>query len=171
MASVGRSSNKSAARIRRVRPIAVAVEFVLDSHIFPYLEISARDHLARALDANQKRKMTVHSALRTLPQQYLVWRWAANRRCGVQMATPPGSSNHETGRALDIADHAQWRPALEAEDFHWLGASDLVHFDYKTNRQLGLAPDVSPFSAFGTAIIPMTRLRNPDTTISSPSSA
>jgi len=126
-------------------PLPSRPNLALDAHIFPYLELSARDHLVRALDSNRQQKMTVHSALRTVAQQYLVWRWAANRRCGVQMATPPGSSNHETGRALDIADHAHWRPALEAEDFHWLGTSDLVHFDFKTSRQLGLAPDVLAF--------------------------
>ncbi len=126
-------------------PLPPRPNLALDSHIYPYFELSARDHLLHALDTNRQRKMTVHSALRTVAQQYLVWRWSSNRRCGVQMATPPGSSNHETGRALDIADHAQWRPALEAEDFHWLGASDLVHFDYKTSRQLGPAPDVLAF--------------------------
>ncbi len=118
---------------------------VLDAHIFPYLESSAREHLLRVLDANRSRKMTVHSVLRTVAQQYLVWRWSANRRCGVPLATPPGISNHETGRALDIADQAQWRSAMEAQDFHWLGPSDIVHFDYKTNRAMGPAPDVLAF--------------------------
>jgi hypothetical protein len=82
------------------------------------------------LDGHRGQTMKVHSALRTVAQQYLVWRWAAGKRCGVQMATPPGDSNHETGRALDIAEEARWRPALEAEGFHWLGSSDNVHFDF-----------------------------------------
>jgi len=126
-------------------PLPQRPNLILDEHIFPYLELNARDHLLKVLDANRKRTLTVHSALRTVAQQYLVWRWSASRRCGVQMATPPGSSNHETGRALDIADQAQWRAALEAQDFHWLGAADLVHFDYKSNRAQGLAPDVLAF--------------------------
>lgn len=126
-------------------PLPSRPNLALDSHIFPYFEQSARDHLLRVLDANRQRKMTIHSARRTVAQQYLVWRWSANRRCGVPLATPPGSSNHETGRALDIADQAEWRSAMEAQDFHWLGASDIVHFDYKTNRAMGPATDVLAF--------------------------
>jgi len=151
-ASVDGLSRQIIAQVRCTNPKAFVPlpsrpNLVLDDHIYAYLEASAREHLLRVLDTNRNRKMTVHSVLRTLPQQYLVWRWAASRRCGVQLATPPGSSNHEIGRALDIADHAQWRSALEAEDFHWLGASDIVHFDFKTSRQLGAAPDVAAFQS------------------------
>ena len=112
-------------------PLPARPNLVLDSHVFPYLEIQARDHLVKVLDAHRDGTMTVHSALRTVAQQYLVWRWSANKRCGVPLATPPGDSNHENGLALDIAEQARWRPALEAQGFHWLGASDRVHFDYK----------------------------------------
>lgn len=103
---------------------------VLGPSVFPYMEASARDRLLKVLDANKKKTLTVHSALRTLAQQYLVWRWSANKRCGVQLATPPGDSNHETGLALDIADPTGWRSALEKNDFRWLGSIDKVHFDY-----------------------------------------
>ncbi|MEP7049438.1 MAG: M15 family metallopeptidase [Pseudomonadota bacterium] len=104
---------------------------VLSGHIYPYLEVAARDHLLKALSAHAADTMTVNSALRTVAQQYLVWHWAASKICGVQLATPPGDSNHEIGSALDIAEAAKWRPALEAQEFKWLGKSDRVHFDYK----------------------------------------
>ena len=101
------------------------------AHVYPYLEVAARDHLVRALDAHSATTMTINSCLRTVVQQYLVSRWAVTKTCGVQLATPPGESNHEIGTALDIEEAAKWRPALEAEEFRWLGASDRVHFDYK----------------------------------------
>lgn len=104
---------------------------VLSGHIYPYLEVAARDHLLKALSAHAADTMTINSALRTVAQQYLVWHWAASKTCGVQLATPPGESNHEIGSALDIAEAAKWRPALEAQEFKWLGKSDRVHFDYK----------------------------------------
>lgn len=104
---------------------------VAASHVFPYFEAAARKHLLRALDAHPHQKMTVHSALRTLAQQYLVWCWGADKRCGVQLAARPGESNHETGLALDIGNPTMWRSALEAERFQWFGPSDRVHFDYK----------------------------------------
>jgi len=99
-------------------------------HVFLYLDAPARDHLLRVLDAHPNRVMKVHSALRTVAQQYLLSRWAGGKRCGIQLATHPGESNHETGLALDISDHGTWRPALESEGFRWLGSSDRVHFDF-----------------------------------------
>ncbi len=112
-------------------PLPSRPNLALASNVFPYLELEARNHLLKALDAHSSGKMTINSALRTVAQQYLVWRWAAGKRCGVQLATPPGESNHEIGIALDVAEAAQWRPALEAQEFRWLGSSDRVHFDYK----------------------------------------
>jgi hypothetical protein len=101
------------------------------SNVFLYLEAPARDHLLKALDANKKHTMTVNSALRTVAQQYLLRRWSLKKVCGIQLATPPGESNHETGLALDIREHGTWRKALEAQGFRWLGSIDRVHFDYK----------------------------------------
>ncbi len=114
-------------------PLPKRPNVIMAPHVYPYLELSARDHLLKALDAHSKDTMTINSALRTVAQQYLVSHWAATKICGVQLATPPGESNHEIGTALDIAEAAKWRPALEAQQFRWLGASDRVHFDYKGN--------------------------------------
>jgi hypothetical protein len=65
----------------------------------------------------------------------------------VPLATRPGESNHEIGIALDIAEAGTWRPALEAQQFRWLGASDRVHFDYKGGGgpPAGTATDVLAF--------------------------
>ena len=99
-------------------------------HVFLYLDAPARDHLLRALDAHPERVLKVHSALRTVAQQYLLSRWGAGKRCGIQLANRPGESNHETGLALDVGGPAAWRSALESEGFRWLGSIDRVHFDY-----------------------------------------
>jgi len=116
------------------------------AHVYPYLEVAARDHLLRALDTHANQTMTINSCLRTVAQQYLVSRWAVSKTCGVQLATQPGESNHEIGSALDIAEAATWRPALEAQEFRWLGASDRVHFDYKGgNAAPHTATDVLAF--------------------------
>jgi hypothetical protein len=122
---------------KAVVPLPSRPNLVTGPNVFPYLQQEARDHLVRVLDAHKNATMKVNSALRTVAQQYLVWRWSASKTCGVELATRPGESNHELGLALDIADHGSWRPALEAEQFHWLGATDRVHFDFKT-------PDATP---------------------------
>jgi hypothetical protein len=135
-ASVDGLSRQIIAQARCIKPHAFVPlpnrpNLVIASQVFPYLEAGARDRLLKALDAKPKQKMTVNSALRTVAQQFLVWRWAATKRCGVPLATPPGQSNHEIGTALDIAEAGAWRPVLEQHGFKWLGASDRVHFDYK----------------------------------------
>ncbi|MEO6600466.1 MAG: M15 family metallopeptidase [Polyangiaceae bacterium] len=119
---------------------------IMAPHVYPFLEVGARDHLLKALDSHTNQTMTINSALRTVAQQYLVSHWAATKICGVQLATRPGDSNHEIGSALDIAEAAKWRPALEAQQFRWLGTSDRVHFDYKgDNTGPRTATDVLAF--------------------------
>lgn len=135
-ASVDGLSRQIIAQARCIKPNAFVPlpsrpNLIIASQVFPYLEADARDRLLKALDAKPKQKMTINSALRTVAQQFLVWRWSATKRCGVPLATPPGQSNHEIGTALDIAEAGTWRPVLEQHGFKWLGASDRVHFDYK----------------------------------------
>jgi hypothetical protein len=134
-ASIEGLSKQIIQQARCMKPNAFALlptrpNLVVAPNVFPYLEIHARNQLVKTLDANPTRRMTLNSALRTVAQQYLVSHWARGRRCGVQLATLPGESNHEIGVALDIAEHGEWRTALEAHEFKWLGATDRVHFDY-----------------------------------------
>jgi D-alanyl-D-alanine carboxypeptidase len=135
-ASVDGLSRQIIAQARCIKPnqfvpLPSRPNLVIASQVFPYLELEARNRLLKALDSKPKQKMTINSALRTVAQQYLVWRWSATKRCGVPLATPPGESNHEIGTALDIAEAGTWRPVLEAQQFKWLGPSDRVHFDYR----------------------------------------
>ncbi|HET7541475.1 MAG TPA: M15 family metallopeptidase [Polyangiaceae bacterium] len=126
-------------------PLPKRANLLMAPNVYPYLELGARDHLLKALDSKKGQTMTINSALRTVAQQYLVSHWSLSKICGVQMATRPGESNHEIGTALDIKEAGTWRPALEAQDFKWLGASDRVHFDYKSASQTRAATDVLAF--------------------------
>jgi hypothetical protein len=112
-------------------PIPRLANLSADSHVYLYLETPARDHLVKALKANPKKKMTLNSALRTIAQQYILDRWYRTKRCGIQLASDPGTSNHETGLALDVSEYGAWRSALEKEGFKWMGKVDRVHFDYR----------------------------------------
>lgn len=112
--------------------------FSLGGAVFPWLQAPARD----ALLAAQKERgvtMTINSALRTLPQQYLLYRWYRSGRCGIALAASPGKSNHESGLAVDIDDNAAWRGAMRAHELEWLGASDPVHFDYEGEGRADVA--------------------------------
>lgn len=101
----------------------------LGSATFPYLQTAAATAL---VNAQKVRGVTIsiNSGLRTLPQQYLLYRWDILGRCGIAKAAKPGSSNHESGIALDIANNASWKSAMTKKGWRWLGASDPVHFDY-----------------------------------------
>ncbi len=135
-ASVDGLSRQIIAQARCIKPnqfvpLPSRPNLVIASQVFPYLELEAKNRLVKALDSRPKQKMTINSALRTVAQQYLVWRWSATKRCGVPLASLPGESNHEIGTALDIAEAGTWRPVLEAHQFKWLGPSDRVHFDFR----------------------------------------
>lgn len=101
----------------------------LGSSVFPYLQTPA----AEAVIAAQKARgatMSVNSALRSLAQQYLLYRWYKTGRCGIGLAASPGKSNHESALAVDIGDNASWRTTMATKEMRWLGSSDPVHFDY-----------------------------------------
>ncbi|MCA9584946.1 MAG: M15 family metallopeptidase [Myxococcales bacterium] len=101
----------------------------LGSAVFPYLQTPAAKALASAQQA-RGRTLAINSALRALPQQYLLYRWYRAGRCGIGLAASPGRSNHESAVALDIQDNAGWRSSMTSKGFRWLGSSDPVHFDF-----------------------------------------
>lgn len=97
--------------------------------VWPYLQAPAVEGLHAALD-QRGRRMTMNSALRTLPQQYLLYKWYQDGQCGIPLAARPGRSPHESGKAIDIEDHGEWEPSLENHGWRWHGNDDPVHFDY-----------------------------------------
>lgn len=74
--------------------------------------------------------MTINSAFRTVAQQYLLYAWYQQGRCGIGLAAIPGNSNHEQGLAVDIDDNGGWNSYMTKQGFQWFGNADPVHFDY-----------------------------------------
>lgn len=99
----------------------------LYSAVFPYLQSSAARGL-RQVVANQG-TLTISSALRTVPQQYLLYRWYQLGRCNIGLAAKPGNSNHNGGLAIDTPDYNAWRTRFTSQGWRWLGSSDPVHFE------------------------------------------
>ncbi|MEB2324383.1 MAG: M15 family metallopeptidase, partial [Sorangiineae bacterium] len=96
-----------------------------------WMQPAAVDALVAALDARPTTTFTANSMFRTVAAQYLLYRWYEAGRCGIQLAAPPGTSNHESGLAIDVQEYSTWRSTLEARGFVWLGSGDVVHYDYK----------------------------------------
>ncbi len=100
----------------------------IGSSVNAYLEPPAVAALKKAVAAKGT-TIVINSALRSLAQQYLLYKWQGS--CGIQIAASPGSSNHETGIAIDVDNHDVYRTALEAQGFVWYGTGDRVHYDYR----------------------------------------
>jgi uncharacterized protein (TIGR03382 family) len=112
----------------------------LGAAVFPYLQTPA----AKGLLAAQKARgvtMSINSALRALPQQYLLYRWYQTGRCGIALAAKPGTSNHESALAVDVNDYTGWRATMEGKGFRWFGSADVVHFDFVGDGRVDLKGD------------------------------
>ncbi|MBX7099476.1 MAG: carboxypeptidase regulatory-like domain-containing protein [Myxococcaceae bacterium] len=107
----------------------------LYSAVIPWLAADAAKDLKDATVARGER-ITISSAYRTLAQQYLLYKWWQAGQCGIQLAAVPGTSNHQSGRAIDTPYYSAWRSALGAQGWSWLGSSDVVHFNHLASRNV-----------------------------------
>jgi len=95
--------------------------------VLPFLVKGARDDLEKVSAANS---LDVTSALRTLAQQYLLYEWHAQGKCGITAAATVGNSNHEGGRAVDLGNYSARITAMAAHGWAHDVAGDPVHFDH-----------------------------------------
>jgi MYXO-CTERM domain-containing protein len=100
---------------------------ITSNAVLPYLDKSARDDLQKVAAAAP---IQVNSALRTLAQQYLLYRWYEEGRCGITAAATVGNSNHEGGRAVDLANYSTRISAMSAHGWAHDVPGDDVHFDH-----------------------------------------
>jgi hypothetical protein len=100
----------------------------LGSAALPFLQNPAAAALRRATTGRSR--LSLNSTLRSLAQQWILYRWYTTGACGVALAAHPGQSNHEDGLAFDTSDYASWTGILSGYGFRWFGSSDKVHFDY-----------------------------------------
>lgn len=99
-------------------------------NIFDFLQTPAGATLPAVVDDRPGVTLAINSALRSLAQQYLLYEWYQAGICGISLAASPGTSNHERGLAIDIADSAGWQNELEGHSWSYLGPSDPVHYDF-----------------------------------------
>lgn len=104
--------------------------------VLPYVSEAARADLADAVAAGGGRALQLTSVYRTLPQQYLLYRWFQLGRCGIPDAATPGTSNHESGRAVDVSNWAEWVGDLGAHGWAHDVPGDDVHFDHTASPDL-----------------------------------
>ncbi len=105
----------------------------LGSAVIPFVGgPTAKAKLKAAIDKRPGAKLSINSAYRTFAQQYLLFRLKnfGSGGCGITAVAKPGTSNHESGLALDINDALTWKPFLQAQGWRWFGPKDVPHYDF-----------------------------------------
>ncbi|WP_225225978.1 peptidoglycan-binding protein [Komarekiella delphini-convector] len=114
---------------------------VTGNQINPFVQPAAKESLRLALK-QRGTKLVVNSVYRTVAQQYLLRKQFERKLFGITAAALPGSSNHESGLALDIEDPDGWERFFQPHNWIRLGRDfDFPHYDYRlpaaTRRNLG----------------------------------
>ena len=106
---------------------------ITSNAVLPYLSATAKQDL---MDVTATSTVQINSAFRTVAQQYLLYQWYQLGRCGITAAATPGNSNHESGRALDVANYSSLVSAMSAQGWSHDVPGDPVHFDHLTSPDI-----------------------------------
>ena len=117
--------------------------------IHPFLQLPAQKALARAI-SDRGEKLIVNSAYRTIAQQQFLHTRGSD--CGYDLVAEPGTSEHESGLALDIEDPEGWSSFLENYGWYWPAhPNDPWHFEYRGSDKQDI---------IGTSVLAFQRLWN-----------
>ncbi|HEX7841418.1 MAG TPA: M15 family metallopeptidase [Kofleriaceae bacterium] len=103
---------------------------ITSNAVLPYLAANARADLMAVGDVQ------VNSAFRTVAQQYLLLQWFNRGRCGITAAAAVGRSNHESGRAVDLANESARISAMASHGWAHDVSGDPVHFDHLASADI-----------------------------------
>ncbi len=106
---------------------------VTSNAVLPYLSAKGKTDLTAVASA---RVVQVNSAFRTVAQQYLLYQWYLQGRCGIPIAASPGRSNHESGRAVDLANYSNLITPMSNRGWAHDVPGDAVHFDHLSSPDI-----------------------------------
>jgi hypothetical protein len=98
--------------------------------VLPFLAANART------DLQAVGNVQLNSAFRTVAQQFLIVEWFNRGRCGITAAAAPGRSNHESGRAVDVANFSARVTAMANHGWAHDVPGDPVHFDHLSSADI-----------------------------------
>lgn len=131
-ASIRGLSDQIVAEMNCIRPGLMAdisgANVSLGGAALPYMQGPAAAALKRATAGRSR--LALNSTLRSVAQQWMLYRWYKTGRCGVGLAAQPGNSNHEDGLAFDTSSYSSWIDIMKSNGFRWFGSADPVHFDF-----------------------------------------
>ena len=96
-----------------------------------FLQKTALDSI-NSISTKAAKTMGLSSMWRSAAQQYLLYQWKAQGKCGqTNPVATPGTSNHEGGIAIDVPDYPTWKTLLINGGWIYpLPDSDRVHFEH-----------------------------------------
>jgi len=98
--------------------------------VLPFLAANAKSDLQKVGNVQ------LNSAFRTVAQQFLIVEWFNRGRCGITAAAAPGRSNHESGRAVDVANFSERVTAMANHGWSHDVPGDPVHFDHLSSADI-----------------------------------
>ncbi len=120
---------------------------ITSNAVLAYLETDAKADLIKV---SQSSTVQVNSAFRTIAQQYLLYQWYLNGTCGIADAATVGTSNHESGRAVDLANWSSEVTAMANHGWAHDVPGDDVHFDHTASADIR-GQDVKAFQVLWNA--------------------
>src|SRR5260370_1559379 len=85
---------------------------IVGGSTLPYLQRTAGEAFIAAINEAGRKPQLVH-ALRTLPQQYMVYYQYIHHLCNIPLAPSPGTSPHARAIAIHLQDPESWRKCLQ----------------------------------------------------------
>jgi len=78
----------------------------------------------------------ITSGFRSIVQQHLIYGWYQESRCSIGIAARPGTSRHESGRAVDIRNWDEISLAMNDSGWTQPVAGDEIHFEHPDSADL-----------------------------------
>lgn len=103
---------------------------ITSNAVLPFLAANAKTDLLAVGNVQ------INSAFRTVAQQFLLLEWFDRGRCGITAAAAVGRSNHESGRAVDVANFSSRITAMANHGWAHDVAGDPVHFDHLSSADI-----------------------------------
>ncbi len=115
-------------------PLTAGGNLVFSSNaVLPYMHATAKTDL---LKVSATKTVQVNSGFRTVAQQYLLYRWYQLGRCGISAAATPGRSNHQSGRAVDLANYSSLVSSMSGKGWSHNVPGDPVHFEHLSSPDI-----------------------------------
>lgn len=115
-------------------PLQAGGNLIFSSNaVLPYMHETAKADL---LKVSATKTVQVNSGFRTVAQQYLLYRWYQLGRCGISAAATPGRSNHQSGRALDLANYSSLVTSMANRGWSHNVPGDPVHFEHLSSPDI-----------------------------------